>query len=30
MLWLEQALLDTDEQPALHPVFVAKELNYRC
>ncbi len=30
MLWLEQALLDTDEQPALNLVFVAKELNYRC
>ena len=28
--WLEQALVDTGEQPALVPVLLAKELNYRC
>ena len=30
MIWLEQVLLDTGEQPALVPVFQAKEINYRC
>lgn len=29
-IWLEHALHETGEQPALVPVFLAKELNYRC
>jgi hypothetical protein len=28
--WLEQVLHDTEEQPALMPVLLAKEINYRC
>lgn len=30
MIWLEQVLRDTGEQPALVPVFLVKEINYRC
>jgi hypothetical protein len=30
LIWLEQALHDTEEQPALVPVYLAKEMNYRC
>jgi len=30
MRWLERAMVDTEEQPALVPVRLAKEINYRC
>jgi hypothetical protein len=29
-LWLEQALLDTDKQPALNTVYLPREITYRC
>ncbi len=29
-LWLEQALLDTEKQPALNTVYLPREIIYRC
>lgn len=30
MLWLEQALLETDKQPAVMSGYARKEIDFRC